>query len=290
MRVVWSYKDLGINFDKPFRWWLMVASAYSFKLFAPNFTRVFYVNQSIKDYLDSIVIDLSLLWDEVNVVDFDSILEKQGNSYWCNPKSYVSTIQSEPFAVVDCDIILTRPILDWLDPTKNYIHFTGNMLNKCDLCTEGPSTAFADIYALISKAEPGYRLLAEPSKGVNGGFVYYADPAIGALVGFLMLSIQSRILTQIDKFKSKLYPDLEELWGWIPGTILEEGLYRGIFDKINVPLENAKQGEDYIHQFSKNGLSFDEHEIDLYTICSKLGTDLKNYFKPESDYIRWKNL
>ena len=251
MKAVWSYKKIDDFREQTMRWYLMIASVYSWRKFAPQFTRVLYLDAYTRKMLSAMDNNVLSLWDEIIELDFNTLLTRAGNKYWCGNKGYALVNQTEPFWFLDADVVLHKPIDSWFD-SKNYYGWTNISLYRGSFKGAGMEEAFRtrdEVYRL----EPGLRQLNCLNRGVNGGCIFYADPKVGVLTGYLLLGIQSKFFTDTEYNIKDKFESLDEFY-YHTGDLCEEGVYPAVFDLLGIEVQNlcdSTYRDCFVHYFDK---------------------------------------
>lgn len=246
-RVVWAYADWTENGQhdlavSSFQEYALVASALSWMKYAPTYWRVFYVDQSIYDFLKER--GYLNLYNEVVVVDFRKELrDVHQASFFAYPKIWAYTQQESPFFICDTDCILTTTLEEWLDESKCYgflYDHTENMpLGNSRFEPRHTSDSFIAYSNSITKS-PGLRSFCNPAHSVNGGFLYFPDAKKAQALGYIILSLCKEIQ--------------EGQGNWV---LFEEALIPTILDVLGMPMEprpeNACIEECFMGTVEDNG-------------------------------------
>lgn len=270
MKAIWAYKYLASKRSSIMRWYLFVASAYSWKRFAPQFKRVLYLDKDTRNILSRLG-DALDLWDELVDIEFNDLLLKTGNSYWCNAQNFAQTLQTEPFWLLDSDVVLKCPLSSWFDPKCWYAQLHIDRLSPKYGCYRDTDV---DFYYDTYKRRPGLQLLNDPTEMVDGGCIYYADPRVGVLTGYALLGMQSDICSHIHPGYDGDGEDLEN-YSRNVGSLVEEAVYPVIFQMLGIrPVDLGEKGyvEGCIEQYFDKDRPFDEYrktreQIDKYLGC-----------------------
>lgn len=269
IRAVWAYQNLPEHHDREYRWFLFIASVLSFKKFAPALERVVYLDKASKKKLEQYkALDL---FDVVEDIEFREILPKMGNTYWAAPQNYVQTLQTVPFFILDSDIVLQGPIDEWFSPDEYYVY---DHVNRLDTYNTAYREGDKEWYSKVSLEKPGLGLIATPGDMIDGGFVYYPDPKIGAMLGYMLLGIQSDMTSNFNREKFG-----EDKYWWNIGTIAEEACYNSFLRLAAKTRINNMWEEPYsllvVQYFDKNR-PIDEYAETVKHIQEVLGYDIRS--------------
>lgn len=195
MNVVWAYADWSEEGKSPihtksYNRFLLEASVRSVIQYAPWFTRIFYVNQTLYDLLK----ELRWLkyWHRVEVVDFKQKLqEDRATTFFALPKVWAYTQQEEPFWIFDTDVMFIRDISEWFDP--NYL-----WVDRYDFMER------AEMLENTQQVDPTG--LSNPRASAVGAPIFFPNPKIANIIGHAILDFNVetvRISENLDNFKEE---------------------------------------------------------------------------------------
>ena len=255
MKAIWSYKYVNSDlFNHKYRWLLGLASVLSWRKFAPQVTREIYVDKQVKEVLANLGIEQ--YWHCIHVQDFNN-----NDTFWANPKAYAQSQQgTEPFWILDFDTCLYCPLSRWFDPQKYYALLHLNRLDRrYGMYIKGEDERFYNnLYSIL----PSLKALVDPTDMINGGMVYYANPAIGAMMGYALRGIQLEFNNVLEKGLEQFEVSQDCVWA-NHGPVVEEGALASMFRTLNIKLEDLspfQQGGLLEHIWDKHGTLEDNKE------------------------------
>lgn len=237
MEAIWAYRDwTGIGMDSgkarcdliefPLETYSMVASLFSFIKYMPQVTRRIYCDSSVYTFLKHTKI--SKLFDEVNLVSFEKVLDKSYPTlgrFFAYPKIWAYTQFRENGFIVDTDLILKKNLLEYLDLSKNYIYrYEKESANRIPV-----SSSRNEIEVLVrsSKCSESFRKFANYVDTCNAGLLYFSSSKIANIVGHTLLSMG----IELQSFLDSNYPNsLDKGLCW---TLYEESPLVGLLETIS---------------------------------------------------------
>lgn len=220
-RVVWVYRDyrnnerykgkVSLDFEMlcPEETDVLKAALASWIAFAPDYTRVIYLDKSVKDYLEKIRV--LKYYDEVYEVDFQKEIDDVYPSinFFAAPKLWVIGQQKEPFIIADTEMVLRTELDRW---RQEGTYYSMSYPDTEPISFSNWSSESKNIFFQIRTiADPWYRKFLNPSDMINAGFITWPDPVVAKKVSETALFICDNVC--------RLDLDFPEKW-----TLCEESI------------------------------------------------------------------